>query len=321
MELQGKKILVTGGGGFVGSHIVDKLLSEKVARITILDNFIRGTPVNLSHVEKNPRVEIVNGDIRDQILVNTLMKDVDYVFHQAAIRLLTCTENPRLCNEVMVDGTFNVLEAAVFHKTKKIVMASSVSVYGEPSFIPIAEDHPYNNATVYGAAKIANEHMAKAFSLSFGLPIVVLRYFNVYGPRMDIRGAHREVLIKWLEKIDEGENLVIHGDGKQALDFVYVEDVAKANIQALKSNTQFGIYNVGTGKTTSLSQLAALLISMSNKKVETIFEKTITRPNVSKRQAEISLAQKDLGFTAEVTLEEGLRKLISWRKERLSHIE
>lgn len=318
MKVQGATVFLTGGAGFVGSHIVDKLLKERVKKIIILDNFLRGTPYNLSHLGREKRITLVNGDIRETALIYKLTRGVDYVIHQAAIRLLTCIENPRLCHEVMVDGTFNILEAAVKHKVKKVIMASSVSVYGEPSYVPIDEKHPYNNTTVYGAAKIANEHLAKAFHSMYNIPIVLLRYFNVYGPRMDILGAYTEVLIKWLERLEKGEPPILHGDGKQALDFVYVEDVALANIHALKSDVNWGIYNVGTGKSTSLKNLAILLIKITGAKVKPVFQSDVKRPYVQERQADIQKAKKELGFVAATPIDDGLRKLIEWRKQRLT---
>lgn len=321
MILQGAKVLVTGGGGFVGSHIVDQLLKENVSRIIILDNFLRGSPANLLPLKGNKKIELIDGDIRDIKLVSDLCCGIDFIFHQAAIRLLKCTEDPRLCHEVMVDGTFNILEAALANGVKKIVLASSVSVYGEPSYVPIDETHPYNNTTVYGAAKIANEHLALAFYQAYNLPIIVLRYFNTYGPRMDIASEHREVFIKWLDKIDNGESPIIHGDGKQALDFVYVEDVARANISALKSDIPFGIYNVGTGKTTNLKELVKILIKLTNSKVKPSFQSDVKRPQVLKRQADIRKAKKELGFEAKTTIEGGLEKLIAWRRERLMAIK
>lgn len=320
MKLQGSTVFITGGAGFVGSHIVDSLLKEKVKHITILDNFLRGTPVNLQHVSKDKRVQLINGDIRDIDLVSKLTKGCDFVVHQAAIRLTKCIEDPRLCHEVMVDGTFNVLEAAVKHHVKKIVMASSVSVYGEPSYVPIDEKHPYNNTTAYGAAKIANEHMAIAFHQMYKIPIIILRYFNVYGSRMEVSGPHTEVMIKWLDKLDKGEAPVIHGDGKQALDFIYVEDVAEANIKALESNIDFGIYNIGTGKKTSLKELAQILIRLMGAKTKPVLEPDVKRPNITQRVADTRRAEKELQFRTKISLEAGLKKLIVWRKERFKEL-
>lgn len=314
MQLKDKSVLVTGGAGFIGSHIVDKLLENKVKKIIILDNFHRGIPENVAHLIPNKNVELVRGDIREASLVRKISKGVDLIFHQAAVSLLQCLEDPRLCQEVMVDGTFNMLEAAVKNKVKKIVMASSVSVYGEASYVPVDEKHPYNNTLVYGAAKIANEHMATAFHHAYKIPIIILRYFNAYGPRMDTLGAYTEVIVKWLKKIELGESPIIHGDGRQSLDFVYVEDVAKANILAAKSDIHFGIYNVGTGKTTSLKELVYMLIKSTGSRVKPIFENNVARPFVQKRQANIDKIGKDLKFKPKVFLEEGLRRLIAWRR-------
>ena len=317
MNIKGKTLLVTGGAGFVGSHIVDYALAAGEKKVIVLDNFLRGSRANLAHLTGEKRLELVEGDIRDRELVQKLTHGVDAVCHQAAVRLLKCAEDPRLCHEVMVDGTFNVLEAAVEHKVEKVVMASSVSVYGEPSYVPMGESHPYNNTTMYGAAKIANEHLATAFHHMYKLPIIMFRYFNVYGPRMDIFGAYTEVLIKWLDRLDKGEAPIIDGDGKQALDFVYVEDVAAANVAAFASGVAFGIYNVGTGKLTSLRELAQLLIKSTGSDIKPLFRSDVTRPYVQKRQADITKAREELDFTAATLIENGLKKLIEWRKERL----
>lgn len=321
MELNNKKILITGGCGFIGSHIVDQLLRENVKKITIVDNFTRGTKNNLSHLKRNKKIKIIEGDIRSKKLMLDISKNIDCIFHEAAIRLTQCAEDPRLCHEIMVDGTFNILEAAAKNKVKKLIMASSASVYGEPLYVPMDEKHPYNNTTFYGAAKIANEHMAFAFHAKYGIPIILLRYFNVYGPRMDILGAYTEVIIRWLEKIDAGKSPIIHGDGKQSLDFVFVEDIAQANILAAKSNLPFGIYNVGSGKTTSLKKLLNTLTKLTGSSVKPIFNTKVKRPYVQKRQADVKKAKKELKFKTSTTLRQGLKKLIQWRKERLKELQ
>lgn len=311
MTIKGTTVLVTGGAGFIGSHIVDQLLSEGVKKVTIVDNYLRGSRSNIAHLVSNKKVEVIDGDIRNIPLVRKIT-NVDYIFHQAAVRLVTCQNDPRLCHEIMVDGTFNILEAAVIHKVKKVVMASSVSVYGEPSYVPMDEGHPYNNTTVYGAAKIANEHMAKAFHHLYGLPIILFRYFNVYGPRMDTKGAYTEVLITWLTMINSDKAPAVHGNGSQSLDFVYVGDVARANILAAKSDVPFGIYNIGTGKTTSLKNLLEMILRIKHSRLSPVFDAHTKRPYVQKRQASTKRAKKDLGFIAGTPLARGLGNLINW---------
>lgn len=311
------KIVVTGGAGLIGSWVVDHLLSDKnlkIKEIIVLDNFFRGTRENLKNAIKSKKVKIVKGDIRDKNLVNKIIKNADYVVHEAAIRITQCAESPRECNEILVDGTFNVFEACVKNKVKKLIFNSSASVYGDPSYLPMDENHPYNNLTAYGAGKIANEHMAKAFRKMYGLNFVCLRPFNVYGPRMDIYGAYTEVLIRWLDRIDEGLPPVIHGDGKQSMDFVYVEDVAKASLLALKSKINEGFYNVGTGKETDLRSLLNLLLRINKSKLKPVFEEQRVATHVSRRRADIRKAKKDLGFVAKTPLSVGLKKLIEWRR-------
>lgn len=318
MEIKGKRILVTGGVGNIGSHIVDQLVKEKAGEVIVIDDFSRCRKENLEWASKNGSITLLTCDIRNPSLVNKSMENVDYVIHQAALRVTKCAEDPRLCNEVLVDGTFNVLEACVKNNVKKIVFASSALVYGEPSYLPMDENHPFNNRTAYGAAKIANEQMARAFKEMYGLKYIGLRPFNVYGPRMAISGPHTEVMIKWLDNLDNNNPPVIFGNGEQAMDFVYVEDVARANILALKSNVEEGIFNVGTGVMASLNQLAKVMIELTNQNLKITYKIPEKLTIVSKRQASTEKAKKELGFEAKTDLKTGLKKLIDWRREELS---
>lgn len=317
MKISNSIILITGGAGLVGSHLTDSLLKKNPKKIIILDDFSRGTESNLLDALTSGKVEIVKGDIRDIDLVNKLMRNVDYVFHEAAIRITRCAQDPRLCQEVLVNGTFNILESCVKNKVKKIILASSASVYGNPSYLPMDEEHPFNNTTAYGAAKIATEEMIKAFRAMYRLNYVVLRYFNIYGPRMDINGVYTEVLIKWLDKIDKNESPIIHGDGKQALDFIYIKDIVEANILALESERNEGVYNVGTGKSTSLKELLDMLLELTGSNLKPIFQASVKRPYVQKREADITKVKDDLKFSSKFTIRQGLKNLIEWRKERL----
>lgn len=315
MKLKNSKVVVTGGAGLIGSWVVELLLKENVAKVIVIDNFTRGKRENLSESIKSKKIKVIRGDIRNLELLNRTLMNVDYVIHEAAIRITKCAENPRLCNEVLIDGTFNIFDSCVKNKVKKIVFNSSASVYGNPSYLPMDENHPYNNDTAYGAAKIANEHMAKAFNKMFGLKYVCLRPFNVYGPRMDAFGTYTEVLIKWLEKIKHNHSPVIHGNGKQSLDFVYVEDVAKATISALKSPKEHEIYNVGSGKETNLNKLAKIILKLTNSKLKPIYKEKRFLTHVNRRRADLTKIKKDLNFAPEVSLEEGLKRTISWYKK------
>ena len=255
-SLEGARVLVTGGAGLVGSHIVDQLLEEGVEKVVVLDNFIRGRQENLAAALRSDRVQIVQGDIRDSAMVQRCMEGCAYVFHQAAIRITLCAERPRDCIEVMVNGTFNVLEACVQHSVKKVVLASSASVYGMAEQFPTDERHHlYNNRTLYGAVKVANEQIARAFNEMYGLSYVALRYFNIYGPRMDVTGAYTEVFIRWLDCIDRNERPKIFGDGSQTMDFIYISDIARANLLALQSTVTDDVFNVASGHETSLLEL------------------------------------------------------------------
>ncbi|MCU1403398.1 MAG: NAD-dependent epimerase/dehydratase, partial [Microbacteriaceae bacterium] len=259
--LLGARVLVNGGAGTIGSTLVDQLLEAGVEQIVVLDNLVRGRVENLVPAMESGRVTLVEGDLRDSSLVNRVTRGKDLVFHQAAIRITQCAEEPRLALEVLVDGTFNVLEAAVAHGVKKVVSASSASVYGLAEEFPTGErHHHHNNDTFYGAAKSFNEGMIRSFRAMSGLDYVILRYFNVYGPRMDVHGLYTEVLVRWMERIVDGESPMIFGDGRQTMDFVFTRDIARANILAAASDVKDGVYNIASGQETSLLQLAEALL-------------------------------------------------------------
>lgn len=311
--LEGASALVTGGAGTIGSTIVDQLLDAGASRVVVLDNLVRGRRENLADATATGKVELVVGDLRDRDLVHDLVKGQDLVFHQAAIRITQCAEEPRLALEVLVDGTFTVLEAAAEHKVGKLVAASSASVYGLAEQFPTSErHHHHNNDTFYGAAKSFNEGMTRSFRAMYGLDYVLLRYFNVYGPRMDVHGLYTEVLVRWMERIADGLPPIIFGDGRQTMDFVFTRDIARANLLAAGSDVVDGVYNVASGTETSLLELAqALLRAMdSDLEVEHGPERAVN--GVTRRLADTTAARVDLGFEATVGLEEGLRELVEW---------
>jgi UDP-glucose 4-epimerase len=313
-RLEGAICLVTGGAGFVGSTIVDQLVDAGAAEIRVLDNFVRGNRSNLAKACEKGNVNIIEGDICDSVLVNQLLEQVDYVFHQAALRITRCAEAPREAVAVLIDGTLNVLESAVRHGVKKIVAASSASVYGEPSYLPIDESHPFNNRTMYGAGKIACEQMLRAYYTASGLPYLAFRYFNVYGPRMDMVGVYTEVLIRWLDAIEAGKPPLIFGDGSQSMDFVFVSDVARANLLAVQSELSDEVFNVGTGIQTSLKELCELLLHLTGSSLQPEYRDARKVANVQFRRAAVEKAEQKLGFKADVCLKEGLRELIRWRE-------
>lgn len=311
--MQGLRTLITGGAGLVGSHLADQLVREKVAEVLILDDFSRGRHKNLAWAVAHGPVRIVEGDIRDRAVVRAALRGIDVVFHQAAIRITRCAEEPRLALQVLADGTFNVLEAAVEAGARKVVAASSASVYGLAGIFPTPEEqHPYDNRTIYGAAKTFNEGLLRSFHDMAGLDYVALRYFNVYGPRMDVFGAYTEVLIRWIDRIRAGQPPVIFGDGSQTMDFVYIEDVARANVLAAKADASDQVFNVASGCETSLTDLArALLRVMGSDLAPEHVEERKVNP-VARRLADTSKARQVLGFEARVPLEEGLRRLVDW---------
>ena len=312
-SLRGATALVTGGAGTIGSTVVDQLLEAGVAEVRVLDNLVRGRRANLRDALSDPRTRLVEGDIRDRDLVHDLTQGSDLVFHLAAIRITQCAEEPRLANEVLVDGTFNVVEAAADHRVGKIILSSSASVYGLAEEFPTTErHHPWNNDTFYGWAKVMNEGMLKSFRAMQGLNYVALRYFNVYGPRMDIHGLYTEVLIRWMQRIAAGQPPLIFGDGLQTMDFVYTTDIARANILAAASDVDEGVYNIASEQETSLRGLAeALLKTMgSDQSIEFGPERQVN--GVTRRLASTEDARRDLGWTAGVGLDEGLRRLVDW---------
>lgn len=313
LDLKTARVLVTGGAGLVGSHIVDQLLTEGTPRIVILDNLSRGRRENLAGALRRPAVQLVEGDIRDRALVDRLMEEVDVVFHQAAIRITQCAQEPRLALEVLVDGSFNVVDAAAKAGVKRVVAASSASVYGMADRFPTGEDHhPYHNRTLYGASKVFLEGLLRSYREMTGLRYVALRYFNVYGPRMDAHGAYTEVLIRWMERIAEGRPPVIFGDGRQTMDFVYIEDVARANILAAKCEVEDEVFNVGSGLETSLRELVEVLLSVMGSALKPEHQPERKVNPVARRLADISRAEAALGFRACVPLTEGMRRLVAW---------
>ncbi len=311
--ISGSRALVTGGAGTIGSHVVDLLVRGGAEEIVVLDNLVRGRLSNMEWAMANGPVRLVEGDIRDVALVNELTTGKDLVFHLAAIRITQCAEEPRLANEVLVDGTFNVIEAAVNAGVRKVIASSSASVYGLADEFPTTEaHHPYHNDTFYGAAKAFNEGVLRSFHTMKGLDYVALRYFNVYGPRMDIHGLYTEVLIRWMERIDSGVPPLILGDGSQTMDFVHVADIARANILAAEAGVTDRVYNIARGEETSLLELAQALTEVMKSDLQPEHGPARTVNSVTRRLASIEAAQRDLGFTAEIGLHEGLQGLVEW---------
>ena len=314
MDLSNSKVFVTGGAGLVGSHIVDELVREG-ASIIVYDNFIRGIPAHLEWAQENGDVKTVNGDIRDAEKLKEAMVGSDYVFHQAAMWLLSCEAEPRSAVEVNIIGTFNVLEACVEVGIKKVVAASSSSVYGDGVYFPTDESHPFNNDLFYGATKVADEQLLRAFHKKYGLDYVGFRYLNVYGPRQQFDSAYMDVINHFLNRIDAGEPPVIHGDGTQTLDLVFVEDVARANIAALRSDITNEFFNVASGAETSLNELAHILLELKGRDDITPVYEPRDAKLVSRRYGCPRKAKEMLEFEVSVEPREGLRRVIEWREQ------
>jgi len=312
-SLRGATALVTGGAGTIGSSVVDQLLDAGVAEVRVLDNLVRGRRANLRDALDDPRTRLVEGDIRDRDLVHDLTQGSDLVFHLAAIRITQCAEEPRLANEVLIDGTFNVVEAAADHRVGKVIASSSASLYGLAEEFPTTErHHPWNNDTFYGWAKVMNEGMLKSFRAMQGLDYVALRYFNVYGPRMDIHGLYTEVLIRWMQRIAAGQPPLIFGDGAQTMDFVFTTDIAHANLLAAASDVTEGVYNIASEQETSLRGLAEALLRTMGSDLAIEFGPARQVNGVTRRLASTAAARHDLGWTATIGLDEGLHRLVDW---------
>jgi UDP-glucose 4-epimerase len=321
MDVRGKRFLVIGGAGLIGSHAVESLLEEDVAEVVVYDSFVRGTPENLAEAMRDDRVKVFphGGDILHTDVLDAAMKGIDGVFHFAALWLLHCQDYPRSAFEVNVGGTYNVLEACARNGVQRLVFSSSASVYGDAVEEPMTEDHPFNFANLYGATKVCGEALARATYMRFGLPYVGLRYMNVYGPRQDYEGAYIAVIMSMLDAIDRGEPLTLYGDGSQAYDFVYVGDCGRANVCAMKADAVDRCYNVGTGVRKSIRQIAEMLLDITGSDVGIRYEpEGVTF--VKNRIGDPQRAADELGFTASVPLDEGLRSLIDWRSRHKDEV-
>ena len=319
MEIKGKRFLVIGGAGFIGSHVVSELLKHDVKEVVIYDNFARGKNSNLEDSIKDPRCSIFKdgGDVRDVDILDAAMKDIDGVFHLAAMWLLHCKDYPRTAFEVNIAGTFNVLEACVKNKVQRLVYSSSASVYGDAQELPMTETHPFNNKNFYGATKIAGEAMCRSFYDRYNLQYVGLRYMNVYGPHQDQTAAYTGVIPIMLNKIDENQTPEINGDGSQAYDFITARDAARCNVLAMKSDTTDEFYNVGTGVQTSIKELCELILSLKESDLKVRYKPYSPedmRRMVQNRIGSTKKASKDLGFEYELDLQQGLKDLIAWRE-------
>ena len=312
-KVRNSVILVTGGAGFIGSYVVEQLIPLEPAKIIIIDNYIRGSKLNMKSFYDNPIVEVHEGDIRDAALMDKLVSGSDYVFHMAALRINACAANPKEGFDVMLKATFDLAELCVKYKVKKVIYSSSASVYGLAQHFPTPEtDNPYNNQTFYGAAKMWGEQLFRSFKFMYGLDYVALRYFNAYGPRMDTDGKYTEVMIKWLDCIRDGKRPLINGDGSTSMDFVYVKDIARANIAALQADVSDENFNIGNCEETSLKQLLEALLSVNNSSLEPEFKASDAVNPVSRRLADISKAKQLLGFLPSVNLHQGLAELSEW---------
>ena len=314
MKIEGGTFLVTGGAGFIPSHLIEMLLDKGAGRVVSFDNFSRGRKENLLEVLKSEKFDFYEGDLRDTKLLNKIIEGVDAVFHMASMCLSYCQENPLDGFDVNVNGTFNLIEACVKNKVKRFVYSSSSSIYGNASYSPMDEEHPLNNENFYGASKICGEYMLSAFYNKYNIPYVNLRYMNVYGPRQDYMGTYVAVIMNIIDNIHNGKNPIIHGDGLQKFDFVYVGDACRANICALESDKCDESYNISTGIQTSIIEIAELIMSVMDYSGEVEFFNTDHNVLVTNRIGSTKKAEKELGFEADVLIRDGLRKTIDWRK-------
>lgn len=312
-KITGANIFISGGAGFIGSYVVEQLLPHEPNKIVILDNLMRGSHYNMLSFKDNSKVHFIEGDIRDKSLLESCIKGSDFVYHMAALRINSCAANPAEGFEVMLQATFNLAELCVKHKVKKVIYSSSASVYGLAQNFPTPEsDNPYDNQTFYGGAKIWGEQLFRSFKFMYGLDYVALRYFNVYGPRMDTDGRYTEVMIKWLDCIRDNRAPAIFGDGTDSMDFVHVKDIAKANVLALLSDVTDEAFNVGDQVETSLKQMLDALLKVNNSNLEPEYKPANSVNPVSRRLADVSKAGKLLKYQPTISLEEGLKELSDW---------
>ncbi len=322
MDIKGKRLLMIGGAGLIGSHTVDELLKEDIRELVIYDNFSRGSFENLEDALKDPRCKVfeAGGDILHTDILDAAMRDIDGVFHFAALWLLQCHEYPRSAFKVNIEGTFNVLDACVKNNIKRLVYSSSASVYGDAVEEPMTENHPYNNKNFYGATKIAGEHMCRAYYHRYKLPYVGLRYMNVYGARQDYKGAYIAVIMKILDRLDQNLSPIVYGDGTQAYDFVYVTDCGRANVCAMKADTVDTFYNVGMGIKTTIKELTELILEVAGSDLQIQYKPSGTT-FVKNRVGSPVKANKEIGFEAEIDLRTGLQELIEWRNNHKEILE
>ncbi len=322
MKIKDSKILVIGGAGFIGSHVVSELLKTDVGQVVVYDNLTRGKRSNIEQSLEDSRCSLYanGGDIRDIDLLNDAMRGMDGVIHLAAMWLLHCKDFPRTAFHVNIEGTFNVLEACVQNNIKRLVYSSSASVYGDAAEVPMTEKHPFNNRNFYGATKIAGEAMCRAFYDRYGLDYVGLRYMNVYGPHQDQTAAYTGVIPIMLNKIDANEQPTINGDGSQAYDFIDAEDAGRCNVLAMESETTDEFYNVGTGIQTSIKKLCDTILEMQKSDLVVKYNpynEDDARRMVQNRIGCPKKAESELGFRFKYDLRIGLQRLIDWRKENL----
>ncbi len=312
-KIEGSKIMVTGGAGFIGSYVIEELLKFNPAKIVIIDNLIRGSLKNMELFIHHPAIEFVQADVRDTSLLDRKMAGCDYVFHMAALRINACAANPQEGFDVMIKATFDVAQLCVRHSIKKVIYSSSASVYGLAQHFPTPEtDAPYDNQTFYGGAKLWGEQLMRSYCFMYGLKYVSLRYFNAYGPRMDTDGKYTEVMIKWLDCIRDGKDPAIYGDGSTTMDFVFVRDIAKSNVDALLSDIYDEAFNIGNCEETSLKQLLDVLLKVNNASVTPVYKEESSVNPVSRRLADITKARELLGYQPAISLEAGLKELSDW---------
>lgn len=316
-NIQDSTIFISGGAGFIGSYLVEELLTHHPKKIIILDNLIRGSFENMKSFLNHSAVEFLEGDIRNNELLEKCISQSDYVFHMAALRINACAADPKEGFDVMLQATFNLAQLCVKHKIKKVIYSSTASVYGLAQHFPTPEtDNPYNNQTFYGGAKSWGEQLFRSFKFMYGLDYIALRYFNVYGSRMDTDGKYTEVMIKWLDCIRDGKQPAIFGDGTDSMDFVHVKDIAHANVLALQSEVSDEAFNVGDQIETSLKQLLDALLKVNNSQLEPVYKEANSINPVSRRLADLSKIEKHLGYIPSISLEEGLKELSAWYFEK-----